>query len=226
LTITEEIGSRLVQFILDSGLSPGDRLPSERQLMVDLEVGRSSIREAIHALKAVGVVEVRPGTGMVVGRAGASSVARSMSWGLLMTRRETEQVLQARIVIEPEIAALAAANRQEEDLAEMRACVDRMAASLDDPKRYLAADHRFHQTIARACGNAVLVEVMGPLHRIVHSWMETVAAAYDIHPADSLVEHRAILDAIERGDAASARNATVRHLKGSSERLPLAVSTR
>jgi GntR family transcriptional repressor for pyruvate dehydrogenase complex len=226
LTVTEEIVSRLMQFILDAGLSPGDRLPSERELMADLGVGRSSIREAIHALRAVGAVEVLPGAGMVVGRAGASLLAKPISWGLLMTQRETEQVIQARVVLEPEIAALAAANRQEEDLAEMRSCVDRMAKSLNEPGRYLAADHGFHQAVARACGNAVLIQVMGSLHRAVLSWMETVAAAYDIHSIASLEEHRALLEAIEQREPTRARAAMVRHLRDSSERLPVVASPR
>src|SRR5262245_35819330 len=86
-TVADEIVKRLVDLILEGRLKPGDKLPSERELMDRLAVGRSSLREAIKMLRAIGVVDVAAGEGMFVGRGDASALTQPLSWGLLLSER-------------------------------------------------------------------------------------------------------------------------------------------
>ena len=104
-SVFDEVSDRLVRFIISQGLRPGDKLPPERELGAQLQVGRSSIREAIKALSAIGVVEVSP-RGMAVGRGDASLLTKPLTWGLLMTTQTAQEVVDARAVVETPGCAL------------------------------------------------------------------------------------------------------------------------
>src|SRR5437870_1218229 len=130
--VTDEIVAALVSLILDRGLRPGDKLPSERELMVHLSVGRSSLREAIRTLGALGMVEVAVGSGMYVADGGTSALTRPLSWGLLMGGQSTRDVIDARRVIEVELVGLAAERATEEDLAAIAEQLNLLRANGDD----------------------------------------------------------------------------------------------
>src|SRR5262245_25549515 len=117
--ITDEIVNRLSRLILDERLRPGDRLPSEYALMSQLGVGRSSLREAIKTLRALGVVDVVNGNGMFVARGGAALGSKPLSWGLLMRDSGARELVDARRLIEGELAALAAERASAEEIATM-----------------------------------------------------------------------------------------------------------
>ena len=217
--LTEEIVGRLVDFIVERRLVPGNRLPSERELMRSLGVGRSSLREAMKMLRSIGVIEVTVGDGTFVGRGDTSMLSRPLAWGLLMRRDSVLEVIEARRCVEIEIAGFAAERAGDGDVAALRACVDEMRAALGDPDRYTLADVAFHLELGRVAGNHILLHVLQTLQHIIRGWIaQSVTLAENGHPT-SLDEHVAIYDAIAAHDSPAARRAMERHQRDAAQRL-------
>jgi DNA-binding FadR family transcriptional regulator len=106
--LTEEIVRRVISLINDSRMKPGDKLPTERELIATFRVGRSSIREALKILSAIGVVRIVAGAGMFVGNGNLSLLAKPLSLGFLRGGHGTAELIEARRLLEVELAGLAA----------------------------------------------------------------------------------------------------------------------
>src|SRR5690349_24329147 len=142
-------------------LRPGERLPSERDLAQRLEVGRASVREAIAALQVQGVIETRPGSGSFVA---ADPTSRLPAPAGLPHDASPSDLLEARLLIEPAIARLAAERGRPDEqcerlLAAMEAAAD--AADPDSRSGWNRSDRLFHQRIAALTGNPVLAGIAG-----------------------------------------------------------------
>jgi GntR family transcriptional repressor for pyruvate dehydrogenase complex len=216
--IADEIVNRLIRLILDERLRPGDRLPSEHELMSQLSVGRSSLREAVKTLRAIGVVDVVNGNGMFVGRGGASLGSKPLSWGLLMRESGAHELIDSRRLIEAELAALAAERASAEEIAEM----GRLAAArpaTPDAEAYGRAAIDFHLAVARGAHNTVLSYFLEGLQHVLSDW---ISDTYEAHPDETMRvpdEHVPIFEAIQAHDAARARKAMAAHLDAAGARL-------
>lgn len=203
-----QIADQIAQLIASGEFRPGERLPAERELATLLGVSRASVREAIISLEMGGLVEVRVGTGIfVTAPVTQASAAGDGGPGPF-------ELLQARRLIEGEIAALAATKASRDDLAALRECVVRMEGHVDDFGVREASDREFHLRIAKATGNGSLelvveglwnqrAELWGRMQRHFH----TAALAHE-----TIRDHAAILEAIAARDPAGARAAMHRHL--------------
>lgn len=209
----DEIIRRLVGYILEAGLKPGDRLPSERELQSRFAVGRSSMREAIKSLAALGLVEVRSGTGMFVGSGEPIDLTRGLPWGLLLSEYGAREVVEARQVVGPALAAFAAERATSEELAAIGAEIEEMRASVGDMEEYIRANVEFRLAIARAAHSSVLGRVFVSLQHLVRLWTRRTFAPF------SLPQHEAIYLAVASGDPTSARREMVKHLRATYERL-------
>jgi GntR family transcriptional repressor for pyruvate dehydrogenase complex len=209
--LTDDIVQRLVSLILEEGLKPGDKLPSERELMGRLSVGRSSLREAVKTLSALGIVDVRVGSGMFVADGEASMLTRPLSWGLLMGERSTRDVMEARRVVEMELAGLAAERATPEEIRAIEEHLALMRASLDDADAFARHDVGFHLAIAAAAHSEVLRHVMETLRHVMRVWFVEV---FPRRPdrAEPIRRHEPIAAAIRAGDADGARRAMAEHL--------------
>lgn len=198
-------------------LSPGDRLPNERLLAEILHTSRTSVRDALLVLEVSGVVEVRRGSGCYVSDL-RSPKRRSAGVSLDSVPRE---LLQARIVVEPAVAAASTEYLEPRDIVDLRALIDECEAEgtpddLDDLSRWLELSHRFHSVLADKCGNRILTDfAMQIVDVSVHPLWQVVNMLYVRDPrvrAAQVAEHRQILDAIARGDGAGAAAAMAHHL--------------
>jgi GntR family transcriptional repressor for pyruvate dehydrogenase complex len=209
-TTFEETVERLGTAIRLGILGPGIRLPSERELADQLGISRSTLRQAITTLVQSGhLMSVR-------GRGGGTFVVQEppLAEGSPTgpVREDWREVLDLRAAIEVGTATLAADRASEADLALMRECVDRMAASseFDDYRR---ADIRFHMAIAEASGVPRLVGLVGEVEAEVSELIAHIA-----HPPEVLdhsnAEHARMIDALERHDATRAVRLLRRHLDG------------
>lgn len=196
--------------LIDAGeLPPGSRLPAERELARRLAVSRPSLREALIALEIEGRVEVRGGSGIYVARLGRGS-----------TTCEPEaagpfEVLEARLLLEPSCAALAARRADAGGRAAVAAAFDRFAAAVAAGQFHLGIDRAFHEAIASATGNAMLFRLVVALWEAQTAQLArrlSALAVSDTGRKDLLEEHRAIAVAISVGDAHAARMAMRRHL--------------
>ncbi len=216
-----QIAEQLRQLMNSGEFAVGSRLPAERDLAVQLGVSRPSVREALIALEVEGMIEVRTGSGIYVqsttpikNKANVPHSDTPAEWGPL-------EVMSARILVEAEVAALAAQNAQKKDLQAIRNGLQKMKleAARDEVPRW--GDEAFHEGIAQACGNGVLLDTVqrfwqarnGPLFERLGDYFE--------HPASwqaAIAEHQAVLDAIEARDSTGARKAMQKHLKQAHKR--------
>jgi DNA-binding FadR family transcriptional regulator len=216
-----QIADQIIHLIETGEFGPGRRLPAERILAVELGVSRPSVREALIALEVEGWIDICGGAGVfVLERKEAQTPDVSVTISNLPLPGPIE-VLYARNLIEPEMAALAARNASPEFLAGMsRALSDMVSCLASDPK-HVEYDHCFHYNLAEATGNGALVRSMEAL------WVMRVNPLYprlqdDFHNEvvwqRAIIEHREILEAVKRGDANDARVAMHRHLRNARKR--------
>jgi GntR family transcriptional repressor for pyruvate dehydrogenase complex len=202
-----------VRGLIESGqLRPGDRLPPERELARELKISRSSLRAGIGFLSAMGVLKSRHGAGTFV--SSGPPALDSSSLNILGTLHgfQPEQMFEARLVLEANVAALAAERATDEHLAELAEEVAEMYAALDDPQEYLIHDVRFHRTIAKASGNPILGALMETITANMYdSRQMTVGHAADLKESSEM--HREIFRAIRSKNPAQAKAAMEQHLK-------------
>ncbi|MER3388455.1 MAG: FadR/GntR family transcriptional regulator [Microcella sp.] len=217
-SLPTEIARKLLDYILESQIAPGTRIPSERQLALQLDVGRSAVREALKSLSLLGMIEVRQGDGTYIRKPDASLLPRLIEWGLVLGERRILDLIELRRHLEIAAASSAALKRDEEDLVALRSSLALMKENLTHLPEYVEADLDFHSCIASASKNSVLADFLTGIRALLKVWMSRVA---NVPTKSELAhaEHAAVLDAIERQDEAAAGLAMRLHLEASAERL-------
>jgi GntR family transcriptional repressor for pyruvate dehydrogenase complex len=220
LKSSEWVQNDLLRQMDEGVLAPGDRLASVARLAEQYGVGRSTIREALSALKAMGRLDIRHGGGTFVRAPSPAETPRHpgernpQAW---VDRAQTlKHTLEVRRVLETGCAALAARNRTEEDVAGMADILEEMRAALGDEARSEQADVRFHQAIAAATHNPVLADLMAALASRLHDGMRDMRALWfyaEKSSAESLLaDHRSICEAIAEGNPEAAASRMERHI--------------
>ncbi len=212
----EQIVEQIQDRIVDGRLSPGDKLPAERELGEQFGVSRTAVREAIKALQEKGLVEILPGRGTFVteiSNALTDNVRESLSLvmgtDLVAGLRDLNQV---RMILEPEIAAIASLNGSKEDFEAMAQAIDIMDETLDDARRFVEADLDFHLALAKATQNTLIPILIDPVidllreQRMRMSQKRSNAERGQFH-------HKRILSAVVRRDYVAAREAMSAHLR-------------
>ncbi|HZG86453.1 FadR/GntR family transcriptional regulator [Paenibacillus sp.] len=213
---SEWVQADLLRQLDDGTFAPGARLPSVDELSRRYGVGRSTVREAISALKAMGRLAVRQGGGTFALAAPPPAPARDRP-ALWSGRAATlKRILEVRRVLEAGCAALAAANRTAEDVAALEALVAEMERGLGDQSLGEQADVKFHLGVAAATRNPLLVDMMESLTERLHDSMRDTRELWfyaEQSTAERLLrEHRSILEAIRDGDAAEAQRRMEAHI--------------
>ncbi|SPB13702.1 GntR family transcriptional regulator [Caballeronia novacaledonica] len=204
-------------------LQAGARLATEAEMVQRFGVSRTVVREALSRLQAAGLVETRHGIGTFVCDAGTSPLLQ-LDPADVAGSIDALAILELRISLETESAGLAATRCDAARLATMRAALDDFSRSVGAASDTVSPDLRFHMEIARATGNRYFVEIMEHLGaRMIPRTRITATPIPREQNAEYLMrvnrEHEQIADAIERGDADSARTAMRLHLINSRERL-------
>ena len=216
--LVDTIGDRIV----DGRLAAGTKLPTEAGIMAEYGVSRTVVREALSRLQAAGQVLTRHGIGTFVVGPGQGASFR-ITPEQLATVKEVIAILELRIGLETEAAALAAQRRTEANLRVMRAALDEFEAALRSGRDAIAADFRFHLEIARATQNANYAELMASLGRaMIPRARIDVLAPLSEDRRDYLrrvnSEHENLYDAIARQDSEAARAAMRTHISNSKQR--------
>lgn len=206
-----------VHALIASGeLSSGMRLPSERALAEKFNVSRTLVREAIIALEVQGVVEVRVGSGIYVCETAVAAVP-GMAPFELPWRPGPIETLRARVLIESEVAALAASERKDSDLDRMFSALSLMREHMHDKEANEAADRQFHLCLADATGNKVLLHMVTALWDSVRSDSLWDKIEEHFHSealrAASQEDHQRVFAAVMARDGAAARAAMRGHIE-------------
>jgi GntR family transcriptional regulator, transcriptional repressor for pyruvate dehydrogenase complex len=201
-------------------IKPGEALPPERELAVMFGVGRPTIQHALRLLEAAGLVEARRGRsgGTFVSRQDQDSLAvDGLIVRVMRNRKELEDLLQYRRLIEPAVARVAAASRKQADLDAMRGAIGGMAEATTEPE-YMRHDTDFHIALARATGNDVLSHAIEDIRLQLNDAMTLLPESDTWHQRIS-GEHGALLEAIEAGDCKGAERAMEEHVAYSEQGL-------
>lgn len=201
-----------VRLKIESGeLRPGDRLPGERDLALELHVSRPSVRSGLEALESMGVVVSRRGAGTFIADGPPNLGTEPLSLLASLHHFTPNEMFEARQVLEVGVAGLAAEHAQAEQLAAMAEEVTEMFASLEDPAAFLVHDVRFHRAVASGCANRVLAALMEMVSAQFYELRkETIAHARDLR--ESAEMHRRVYRAIRARDPGAAREAMNEHL--------------
>ncbi len=218
LELVEALGDR----IRDGRLASGAKLPTEAAFMAEFGVSRTVVREAISKLQASGLVRTRHGIGTFVVGLGDAAPFR-IAPEQFATLRDVIAVLELRIGIETEAASLAAQRRQADNLRQMRAALDAVAAAVEAGRDAVGPDFQFHLEIARATQNAHFADLMASLGAMIipRARLDGAPDAGDAQRAYLRrvnAEHESIFDAIRNQDGDAARAAMRTHLANSRER--------
>jgi len=220
VNLADSVRDQLTQLILSGEVPPGGRLPPEPELCRQMNVGRTSLREAIRALQALGLVEVRHGKGTYV-RSDANRVVPYADWPRTFHITALD-VLELRLAIEPHAAALAAARHDSKGLETIEHSLIAMESALheDDLAALVLADLIFHQRVVEAGGNPLFVNIM---NRTAHLRIESLRASLSRpgRPQRVLGFHRNIVEAIRRRDVDGAADAMRAHVQNWAEEMNL-----
>lgn len=214
MAVTDEAILRIKEMILAGELSPGDRLPPEKELSERLGLSRSSLREAVKALEVIRVLDVRRGDGTYVTSLEPRLLLEAMSFVVdLHDDHSVLEIFAVRRILEPAAAALAARNADDDALGGLREVVTSVDQATD-VEGLVAHDLEFHRGIAEATGNSYLASLIDSLssHTVRARIWRGITQESAVER--TLQEHHAILDAIASGDSDLASALTVVHVSG------------
>jgi GntR family transcriptional repressor for pyruvate dehydrogenase complex len=209
--IYEEIVRQVKTMIAEGRLKSGDQLPPERDLAEKFVVSRTSVREALRSLESLGLVEIRPGEGTFVRGISVEALVEPLALVMMTQREAIGELFEARRLLEPAIAGLAARRATPEEIHEMERILDEQARELAAGRTGLAQDAQFHAAMSTASHNRAIT-------RLVHGIMDLLTQSREEslntpgRPDRSHQDHRRVLEAIVRRDAAAAEEAMRAHL--------------
>ena len=214
--VSQLIEKQLKEAIIKHHYRAGDKLPSERDLAQMFGASRSSIREAIRSLERAGFVVVKKGVqgGAFVLKKGSTKVITNHLRDVLRLREVSlEEVLRARLIIEPEVAAEAAKNASDEDIRLLEEITSDQLKSFDpeNPVTQYDRNPRFHRVLAELAGNQVLMIVQEILMEIHAHRMNKIKL--DKHAIKRITsQHQGIIDALKKKDSRLARDRVKKHV--------------
>lgn len=208
--LPEQVADRIVEIIANGEFDKGDKLPNEFRLAEELNVGRGTIREAMKILVSKNVVEIRRGMGTYV--ADKPGIVDD-PLGLTFIKDKDRLALdlcELRIILEPEIAAMAAQRATDHDLRQIEKACNEVERCIREGEDYSEADVAFHERIAKSSKNQVVPNVIP----VIQSAIEIFIVVTDAKMTAQTIEtHRLIVDAIKARDPERARREMVGHLE-------------
>lgn len=207
---SEQVAQEIVRRIVARGQQRGDKLPLESEMLVEYDVSRSSLREALRLLEVQGVINIRPGpgSGTEVGEISPANLAGTLSLYLMMARSNLGQLLDAWVMVEPLLATLAA---QSEDRDRVNRMMGPFTSTAQHEDHELAAGLAFHDIIAELADNPLLSIILGAVGFLVTEQVRIGAPGFQLSDA-TIHHHAAIADLIVAGDADGANKAMHQHL--------------
>jgi GntR family transcriptional repressor for pyruvate dehydrogenase complex len=199
------------RLIAEGAVVPGDRLPPERELAEMVGVSRSSLRQALKVLEMMGVISQRVGSGTRLNPAAATILAEPLQFLILLDGITFDELMEARLIVEPELAARAAERAGSADLKALEEAIERMEESESDADRFVESDLAFHQAVYAASGNRVCAMLFTVVHQSLEALVRFTSSR--VEPRHTIRFHRRILAAICERDAGAARQRMREHLE-------------
>ena len=211
--IYEEIVRQIRVLISDGHLKSGDRLPPERDLAERFRVSRTSVREAMRALESRGLIAIRPGEGAFVQEVSVETLIEPLALVILAQRQTIVDLYEARRLLEPPIARLAALRASPEEVAEMTRILDQQANEVAAGRTGLAEDAAFHAALVHSTHNRAITRIVTTLMDLLAQSREEFLSIPG-RPVRSHGDHRHILAAVQARDPRRAEQAMLAHIVG------------
>lgn len=222
-TLPQEIVKAITNLIMKRVWKPGDLIPSEKELAIRFQVGRSTIREAVKSLVVLGVLEARAGEGSFVRESTSELLSGAFRWGVLLGERNLDDLVDVRVLVEVECTRRAAERRDEEMLDQLFESLRDMEASQADHDAFMESDTKFHLAIARASHNPIFENIGSTIQSIVRIWYPKTYYIPETK-GRTIAEHTAIATAIAAGNERDAGEAMRVHLVNAGHRLRRIIS--
>lgn len=214
IRLYESIVQQIQQLIKNGELIPGQKLPPERSLAEELNVSRTSIREALRALEMMGYLESKVGVGggTYIKEISLNNIISPFSQVLLQNDEFIVELLEVRLFLELEVSRLAAIRRTDEDLEQMRAAVEQMEAEINKGNSGLHGDNKFHEALAIASNNRVLQQFLFMCGDLLEVEREEHLTDNKEEAIKALNQHKELIVAIEKGDDEAAQKIMSSHI--------------
>lgn len=207
------VAKRIVADIQERGNKVGDRLPPERVMLEEYNIGRGTLRESLRFLELQGIIMLKPGPGggPIVQQPDGSGLSTALMLLLQFENAPYRTIVEARTALEPMIARLASSRMTDEDVAELRFTVDEMLEKISDEDVFLEMNQRFHDVIANNSGNALFGHLIDTLLGIIDG--TAIGVDYPEHRRMAVYKaHKTIYDAIASRDPDAAAAAMHQHI--------------
>ncbi|MFZ1130362.1 MAG: FadR/GntR family transcriptional regulator [Terriglobales bacterium] len=213
-TLSEQVAMQLASELQAQRWQPGEKLPSEAELCKVFNVGRSTLREALKSLAFIGMIRVRAGGGSYVAEQRSKYMdGPLLAKGVLNTEKDVNDLSEARLLLETEVAGLCAARATEQDFRALEKIVqDMKVATASGGEGFRELDVRFHFAIAAASKNLILAELL----KHIRAGLEELITKSLLLPAGMELayrQHRAILEVLKQRNPGRARKAMRTHLR-------------
>ncbi|MEW2167782.1 FadR/GntR family transcriptional regulator [Streptomyces sp. NPDC007084] len=220
--VTSQIQREVMQLILDRGLPAGSPLPTETELMNDLGVSRNSVREALKALQALDIVEIRHGYGTYVGEASMTPLVDGLTFRTLARPDDPTgalaEILQVREVLEEGLISRVAELLTEDEFDRLETIVARMETAAREGRSFPELDSEFHELLYASLGNPLVPQLLGAFWTVFRRVAAVRGWTDDITPEVTARRHRDILTALRARDVEGARRAMSDHFRGIESR--------
>lgn len=214
ISVTTEVMEKIKGYIVDNDLAPGSMLPYEAELISALNVGKSTLKQAIKSLEAIGILEVKAGKGIFVANFDYSNLARHLSFSVAKNLTNREHLVNARWTLEAgAMAILIKKGANTELIAELRRQIGRFR-NAKSYKEFVDMDFKFHRTLIEATKNPFLVEFGSLLTEFFANIPDYSKSLKEIDFDYQTTSHGSIVEALEKGDFADFINMMSAQLGG------------
>jgi GntR family transcriptional repressor for pyruvate dehydrogenase complex len=218
-TLAADICRQMVNHLIRGVWREGEKIPAERDLCQQLGVGRASLREALKALEIMGMIETRLGDGTYVCKR-SEFFSRPLLWAIVGgSEADVRELIEARVLIEVELAGMAAERAKASDISQLAELLDQMEKSRTKPHEFVQADVNFHLAIARAAANDILMNALHLIRNLLQQWILSAVATKGV-PEKACAQHKRVLAAIKTRNSAAARKEMRQHLRDMADYAP------
>lgn len=218
MRLADKIADSIIELIINNNLKAGDKLPNEYELAEELNVGRSTLREAVRSLHTQNILEVRQGSGTYVSKnIGISDDPLGFKF-IKDTWRLTEDLFAVRYILEPEVAMLAAQNRTEDEFLYLEDLANQIEEAVKETTDlHFELDIKFHTALAKMSGNIAMVHLVPIINQSITLFNHYYTNEQSkVEMVDS---HREIVESIRNKDSVEARYAMRRHISNIRKKL-------
>lgn len=213
--VYEQVIDQIKNMIVDGTLKKGDKLPSERELVQELQVSRTSIREALRALEIIGLVECRQGEGNYIKQSFESSLFEPLSIMFMLQESSMEEVLDLRKIIEVETAALAARQISDEEIENLSQLINKLKDTYDE-ETGVQIDKEFHYEIAKASKNYLILNILITVSSLIDNFIKDARSKIleeEKNKSALIAQHENIFLGLLHHDPKEAADAMRQHLE-------------